>query len=626
LIYPKEKNKKTIFFLINDQEKLLKDFFYDFPKTKEKIIQNAELIINHKFDLLGSGLINLGNKIDWHIDFISGYQFDSKKYYFWIKPASYPGGYDIKVPWELSRCQHFIQLGQAYWLTNNEKYVKEFISQVEDWVEQNPWPYGVNWVSTMDVSIRVVNWIWGYFFFKNSILITDEFHLKFYKSIILHGRHIFNNLENNVEFINNHYLSNLVALIFIGIFIPEVKEAKKWLEFGLKEFWIEILRQFHVDGVNFEYSISYHRLSLELVISAVILCHINNIEVPKSVIQRLEKTLEFTLFYTKPDGSAPIIGDSDNGRLHRLSVFDPPGREWVDHRYLLAIGSVLFNRHDFAQVGDDNWIDAFWLLGKEAIKYKNQFDSITNPNIFLPSNGFVNGGFFVLRDKNIHTTIHLISVNNCNFGSHIHNDSLSFELFLDGFTWIMDAGTFTYTKDYEKRNYFRSTNLHNSIQINDFDQFVRDPKNIFMVDNIGQTKIIKWESDCERDWLIGEFDWSQKTNHKTIHRREFYLNKISRQLKIEDSIIGFGKNKISTTLILPIKLKVNIDNHNLSIINESPKFIRANYPKGAKINLHKSVISPNYGVMAEASIINVIHEDFQLSSNLTKFSEMLIYY
>ena len=32
-------------------------------------------------------------------------------------------GGDIKGPWEVGRCQHFVVLGQAYWLTGDERCV-----------------------------------------------------------------------------------------------------------------------------------------------------------------------------------------------------------------------------------------------------------------------------------------------------------------------------------------------------------------------------------------------------------------------------------------------------------------------------------------------------------------------
>ena len=43
---------------------------------------------------------------------------------------------NVKVPWELSRCQHFTALGQAYWLTGDERYAREFVDGVHHSIHQ----------------------------------------------------------------------------------------------------------------------------------------------------------------------------------------------------------------------------------------------------------------------------------------------------------------------------------------------------------------------------------------------------------------------------------------------------------------------------------------------------------
>lgn len=331
------------------------------PNVESLTISAADRTCAHFFDLLGSGLVPLGDKMDWHMDFKTGYRFDQHRYYAHVRPASYPGGYDIKVPWELSRCQHFVWLGQAYWFTRDEKYAREFVGQVEDWIVSNPWPWGVNWTCTMDVAIRVVNWLWGYHFFRESPSLADAFRLTFYKSLIVHGRHIWHNLENQGDFTSNHYLADLLGLIYLGILCSEFKEAQRWREFGLQELEQEMSRQVYPDGVNFEASTAYHRLTTELFLSATILARCNGYNFSPGYMERLEKMMEFVMCLTKPDGTVPLIGDNDNGRLHRLKVWDPPEREWVDYRYLLAIGAVLFKRRDFAQAAVGQWEEAFWL-------------------------------------------------------------------------------------------------------------------------------------------------------------------------------------------------------------------------------------------------------------------------
>ncbi|HID62124.1 MAG TPA: hypothetical protein EYP49_05210, partial [Anaerolineae bacterium] len=375
----------------------------DCSVTIERTMAQADTICTHTFDLLGSGDTHLGHPINWHSDFKAGYRWDPKTYYTDIAYMDLDQSYDVKVPWELSRCQHFAWLGQAYWSTGDEKYTREFVAQVLAWIEQNPPQFGVNWACTMDVAIRVVNWLWGYYFFKDSPCLTDEFRLVFWKSLLVHGRHIMGNLEWSEALTGNHYLSDIVGLVYLGILCPEFKEAAKWQDFGLQELWKEMSKQVHPDGADFEASISYHRLVTELFLSPIILCQLNDIPVPNEVMERLEKMIEFVMHYTKPDGTAPLIGDADNGRLHRLKVWAEPEREWIDHRYLLAIGSVLFRRDDFAQAAGEHWEEAFWLLGERAIAYKEQLAQNNLP--LLESRCFPDGGLYIMRHNDLYMII-----------------------------------------------------------------------------------------------------------------------------------------------------------------------------------------------------------------------------
>jgi len=76
----------------------------------------------------------------------------------------------------------------------------------------------------MDVAIRAVNWIWGYYFFCHSETLTKDFKIKFFKSLFLHGRHIINNLEFG-RIRGNHYLSDIAGLIYLGIFFKKPKKG-----------------------------------------------------------------------------------------------------------------------------------------------------------------------------------------------------------------------------------------------------------------------------------------------------------------------------------------------------------------------------------------------------------------
>ena len=97
--------------------------------------------------------------------------------------------------------------------------------------------------------------------------------------------------------------------------------------------------------------------------------------------------VDFIAGITKPDGTCPLIGDIDNGRLHRLKVWGEKTQEWNDFRYIQAIGALLFGRDDFARIADNQWEEAIWLFGshRDVCSILLSSKSLTNPE-WLKSN------------------------------------------------------------------------------------------------------------------------------------------------------------------------------------------------------------------------------------------------
>lgn len=580
------------------------------PDAEAHIIAAADRACEHIFDLLGSEPTHLGDKIDWHVDFKTGLHFDPGQYYADVRPALYPGGYDIKVPWELSRCQHFAWLGQAYWFTADEKYAREFVAQIEDWIESNPWPWGVNWTCTMDVAIRAVNWLWGYHFFQYSPSLSDEFRLAFYKSLLVHGRHIFRNLENRGEVIGNHYLTNLVGLVYLGILCPEFKEACRWQEFGLRELEQEMCNQVYPDGVNFEASTSYHRLVLEMFLSTVILAQRNGHSFRPAYMERLEKTVEFIMYLTKPDNTAPLIGDNDNGRLHRLKVWDPPEREWVDFRYLLAVGAVLFNRKDFAQAAGNQWEEALWLFGKEALVFKQRVEQSECPPLQLKSRSFSNAGLYIMRHVDSYLAIDAGSNGQNSMGGHAHNDTLSFVLHTHGQTWIVDPGMYCYTGDYDARNRFRSTAFHNTVAVNGEEQipFSSSHRDIFRLPDRIHPKVIHWSSNDEYDLFIGEHYGYTRLQPSVVHRRTVFFDKLRVVWIVHDQLFGRVRHCCITYLHFPPNLDLQpLVEPEVGVVARSEidttLSLVALGDGPSTLTIREGSISPGYGLQQASSVV-----------------------
>jgi len=325
--------------------------------------------------------------IDWHRDFKSGFRWSERTWHRDISYGHLPG-VDIKVPWELARMQHLPRLAWGYILarakqhgwTSPKRYAREFRNQVLDFVATNPPQFGVNWHCAMDVSIRVANWLATYDLFVSAGHTFDaDFIEVLSQSVWDHAAHVAAHLEWCPVVRGNHYLADVVGLLFASAHLPATRRSDGWLVGAIQQLIAETQLQFTPDGANFEASTCYHRLSAEMVAWGTGLAlglprerlevWRQGLEVdragrlpirpganrwhegaeglgpfPAEHFCRLQGMAAFTRALTKQDGRVPQIGDNDNGRFLKL---EPPliGRgggevaDWdddhLDHRPLI---------------------------------------------------------------------------------------------------------------------------------------------------------------------------------------------------------------------------------------------------------------------------------------------------
>ena len=530
------------FFLeAGDRDGLVRRLRAEHPEAISSMLRAADAICDHRFDLLGSGPTALGPDIDWHRDFKSGYRWDLRTFYKRVRYGDVPG-VDVKVPWELSRFQHLATLGKAYWLTGEDRYAAEFVGQVAHWIARNPPQFGVNWACTMDIAIRAFNWLWGYAFFGHAPQITPAFRREFAKALLAHGRHIMQNLERGADGTSsNHYLADLVGLAGLGIACPAFREAETWRRFALDELFHEMERQVHPDGGDYESSIPYHRLVTEMFLAVALLCQKNGVALPASFRHRLERMLEFTLWYTKPNGLAPQVGDNDDGRLHILADYgtgDPR-----DHRHLLATGGALFDREDLWAAAGARTEEALWLHGESR--------PVRGPSPPPPgSRAFPESGIYLMREGGLYLLIACGPVGTRGIGNHKHNDLLSFELHADGQDLFVDPGSFLYTPDPASRNRFRSTAVHNTVMIDGAEQNRFGEGGLFWLHVDATPRCLAWETGPEADFFAGEHDGFARLADPVVHRREFRLLKKARMLEIADRFRGTGRHTFTWNFTL----------------------------------------------------------------------------
>jgi len=568
--------KEPRFFDTNFLEKLANQDF---------IIENADRICNQEFTFLGINPKILKN-IKWNQDIKSGHSW-SNLFYLDLRERfvqSYNRGWDIKMVWELSRFQYAIPLALAFYKTGEEKYLKKWQELILDWIEKNPVYFGPNWINTMEVAIRACNWIfsWEIIIARNKKQKTrnklgKEFIEKFLGSLVEHGKFIYRNLEY-APIRSNHYLSDIVGLVYLGIMFSEFKKSKKWLKKSLKILEEEMKFQVYNDGVDYELSIAYHRYVTELFLWAGRLCKENNINLSLEFWDKLEKMVEFSKYYTKPDGLAPQIGDADDGRLHIV---------WEDfYNWDKENHFALFKLYDYV--------------------FSNKLRDPSASLRMTRSKSFSEAGFYIMRDKDFY----LISGRNkCCYGkggSHVHNDILSFELSMFGNDFIVDPGTYIYTPDFKARNRFRKTRAHNTVMIDHQEQnpICKDP---FYIEQTGELTVNQWKIDNEDIVLEAEHNCYERLRCSVIHNRKFSFNRKGRVLFIEDKFKGKGNHELEWNFHLFPKIKIWVKEDKAEkkeiILIENNGSLIFSAPKDLNCVIIEDKVSLSYGNKVPAKTI-----------------------
>jgi hypothetical protein len=503
-----------------------------YPHFAERTRAAAEAALAHVVDLLGSGPVALGERIDWDTDFRAGIGWPRDLLGDDQDSLRLRERCDVKYPWELSRCHQWVALGRAYSLSRDARYAAEFVNQLDAWLEDNPWPWGVNWSRAMEVAVRAVNWMWAAALFADAPEFSLRARRRWLRAMLQHGRYIRANLEY-ADINGNHYLSNGVGLLFLGVLLPELSDAAEWRRKGSEIVWGEIGLQVHPDGVDFEQGIGYQGLVLEFWYTCVLLCQRNGLPVPPAALERIQRMFEFVFAYTRPDGTFPQIGDNDDGRLAGIDD-EPVG----SHRRHLAVGAAMFSRPDWLAAAADALESAVWLCGPGVL---------TQPREACPpgSKAFPDGGFYIMRSADAVTMIDAAEVGMGGIGGHGHADVLSFDLWAAGAPLLVDSGTFSYTFDPAARQAMRSTSAHNAVRIDESDTSrLAGERWLWQIANDAHPRILEWSSTPEHDLLVAEHDGYRRLSQPVVHRRAIAFDKRTNVWRIADELFGTGEHLV----------------------------------------------------------------------------------
>ncbi len=491
------------------------------PQQAQEIEERAQRICYHQFDLLGYEKLDYGKLIDWHFDPVNGKQAPRKPWYK-IRFLDFDAVGDHKIVWELNRHQHLVILAKAYRLTNQERFIAELIDEWQHWREENPYPIGINWASSLEVAFRSLSWIWVSQLLAGSFLVPEAFVSDLVSALALNGRHIERYLSTYWS-PNTHLLGEAVALFFIGTLYPGLHSAPRWRELGWRIILEQAKRQVGADGMHFESSLYYHVYALDFLLHARILATANQISVPKDIDRILVKMLD-VLCGLSQAGPAPRFGDDDGGR-----VFDAGrnrGRRLLDP---LSIGAVLFNRADYKAFSGGLTEETLWLLGAQAASCFDAFPAAVRP---LTSLGFPAAGLYVMAngDRNAGRPADYASPlaggrslvvragrSGLSNSGHAHADALSVHVSAGGEEWLTDPGTFRYISAAGDRDDFRATAAHNTLLVDGQSQ--AEPTGPFAWRSMPDIRVERWIAGENFDLFEGAHNGYDRLPFPVTHRR-----------------------------------------------------------------------------------------------------------
>jgi hypothetical protein len=533
--------QRSFFFTSDSVDSVLAQIRLRLPEKAEQIVEQANQIRKHRFDLLGYKDLDYGSAIDWHLDAVHAKHAPRKMFYN-VRYLDYEEVGDSKVTWELNRHQHLVTLAKAYRLTGDRCYADEILQQWRHWWAENPYPVGINWASSLEAAFRSLSWIWTYHLLYGCPGLPD-FREEWLRGLALHGRYIEKYLSTYFS-PNTHLLGEGVALFFLGVLFPALRGADRWMSLGWDIVLREAKHQVRADGFHFEQSTYYHVYALDFFLHAVLLASLNEIPVPKLFEDSLEKMLT-ALYLMGRWGQPPRFGDDDGGR-----VFDPR-RNRPEHLLdPLATGAILFQRGDFKLAAGGLREETLWLLGTEGVHRWNELGEASQP---VGSAALTESGYYMLTGSNstqITVDAGPLGVESCGHG---HADALSLCLQSEGHPLLIDPGTYEYIGSGAERDLFRGTGMHNTLRVDGADQ--AETSTAFSWRRLNQCKVDRWIQGRNFDVLVASHNGYQRLDQPVTHRRWVVSVKNGVYL-VRDEIEGEGRHHLEIAWHLAQELQL----------------------------------------------------------------------
>lgn len=519
----------VFFFRGEERTTIQQQFKTKFQQEYGATLETAESLIKHSFHLFGKSL-ELGEKISWQVDPLTQNQWPNE-FYAGIdtRDGKTTGG--VKWVWELNRHHHFVTLGKAYFLSGDERFAQELLKQWQAWIEENPPLQGINWTSSLELALRLINWSWALAFVRCSSALTDVLFSQIMQSIAEQAIYISRHRSAHSS-ANNHLIGEVAGLAVVALCFPWLPHSVEWRDTSLNTLKLELERQISTDGVPAEQAISYLGFVLDFNLIVWQLAQLNGFDTPEIWHDRLSAACDFICHIMDNAGNIPAFGDSDDAWVVRLDDRRQPN----NYCSILVTAAAILHRSDLKSCAGCWDEKSQWLLGDTG---RHSFEELPAGPLQPSSRIFKEGGYAAFRSPNSVIVSDFGPLGYLSTAAHGHADALSITAAVNGLPLLIDPGTYAYQEGGAWRDYFRSTAAHNTIVVDGRSQ--SEIKGTFLWGHKANASLLFSQLGTNEDRLLAEHDGY--ANFGTILRRVVIFCKPD-WLLIGDELRGTGAHQI----------------------------------------------------------------------------------
>ena len=508
---------------------------------------------------------------------------------------------DIKYLWEPNRHLELVTLAQSWQLTGELKYLEGCKTLLDSWFEQCPYPMGVNWVSSLELSVRLVNWsfAWHLLGGDKSPLFSGidgaEFRNRWLRFVFQHCHFIAGHFSRYSS-ANNHLLGEYMGLMVGTLTWPMWSESANWKRTAVQGFETEALRQNGPDGVNREQAVYYQYEVMDMMVLCGLIGRANGVEFNPAFWQCLEHLMEFLASVMDCAGNVQMIGDADDALMVRLSQ----ETYWSNYRSMLATGAVLFKRGDLAVKAcrfDDK---SRWLIGDAAAKV---FATLSLPISEKPRMNFSEGGYYLLGARfgaadEVRALVDCGPLGYLSIAAHGHADALSLVLSAGGHELLIDPGTYAYHTQKKWRNYFRGTGAHNTVRVDGVDQSKIGGNFLWLRKANSHCDLI--ETTGEYQQFSGWHDGYHRLQDPVTHQRNIEFSAIKNSFNVIDLLRCQGHHSVELSWHFAENCSVTCDGTNVNVTIGSVRLAMYMSSAALKPVLHHGEEVPPLGWISRA--------------------------